>query len=80
MLNSCNSCEYLTKRPGIGNYFIYKCGYWGLITERILPQSTVISAIGKPCPFFKEKVKNAKSKKEENKEANNDENILDITV
>jgi hypothetical protein len=75
-LSNCNTCDYLSKRPGTGNYFIYKCSYWGLLTQRVLPQSVVISSIGKRCPFHKEKA-SLKSKKK-NAEKNNDG--LDITV
>jgi len=52
---NCNYCQYLSKKPGMGNYFIYTCNYWGLTTKRILPQTVVASSIGKKCPFFKEK-------------------------
>ena len=52
---NCYHCIYFHKRPGVGNYFIYKCIYWGITTQKILPQSVVISSIGEKCPFFKKK-------------------------
>ncbi len=52
---NCLNCIYLSKRAGTGNYFIFKCSYWGLTTQKILPQSVIISSIGKKCPFFKQK-------------------------
>ncbi|HOV13110.1 MAG TPA: hypothetical protein PK771_02405 [Spirochaetota bacterium] len=80
MGTGCNSCEYLSKRAGVGNYFVYKCSYWGLVTEKILPQSVVISSLGKPCPFYKEKVKKTKINNDSNKKDNGGDNILDIII
>jgi len=76
--HNCYNCYYLSKRPGAGNYFIYKCSYWGIVTKRILPQSTVISSIGKRCPFFIMIEKNKNKNKKIKKKNNNDE--LDITI
>ena len=64
---NCYHCTFFYKRPGIGNYFIYKCKYWGLESKGILPQSIVISSIGKKCPFFVRK-KNDKKSEEMNKD------------
>lgn len=69
---SCLKCEYLSKRPGIGAYFIWICNYWGLISKKILPQSIVKESIGRECPFFKEKII---KKKDSHSIDNNDDNI-----
>ena len=75
---NCLNCYYLYKRAGVGNYFIYKCNYWGIISQRILPQSVVISAIGKKCPFFRKlESKNVPNKK---KGSNKKNNGLDIII
>jgi hypothetical protein len=79
MVSGCNNCEYLSKRPGIGNYFIYKCSYWGLITQRVLPQSVIISSIGKRCPFFKQKIINSATKKDQ-KSSDSSKDGLDLIV
>ncbi|HOJ63213.1 MAG TPA: hypothetical protein PLE45_02220 [Spirochaetota bacterium] len=74
---SCLKCEYLSKRPGIGNYFIWKCNYWGLICKEILPQYIVASSIGRKCPFFKEKIiKNQKSNNNTTQENNGNIDII----
>ena len=74
---NCLNCAYLSKRVGIGNYFIFNCYYWGLTTQKILPQSVVISSIGKRCPFFKQK----KVKKSNRNINNNNKNKgFDIIV
>ena len=52
---NCFNCIYLSKRPGVGNYFIYKCSFWGIISQNILPHSVVINSIGEKCDFFKER-------------------------
>jgi hypothetical protein len=75
---NCYNCEYFSKRPGVGNYFIYKCAYWGLTTQNIIPQSVVISSIGKKCPFFKEKGKKSIKKIEEKPEKNNPDDGFDL--
>jgi hypothetical protein len=75
--SGCNFCEYLSKRPGAGSYFIYKCAYWGLMTQRVLPQSVVISSIGKRCPFFKERT--TPNKKNDNKNGSGHDG-LDIVI
>lgn len=82
MNRNCNNCEYLSKRAGVGPYFIYKCSYWGLVCERVLPQSVVMSSIGKPCPFFKEKTRRQHSTDDKDKNDNNgnDDNKLDIII
>lgn len=66
---NCLNCEYLSKQAGARNYFIFKCSYWGLITQKVLPQTAVISSIGKRCPFFKQKKykKNIKNLNDEKK-------------
>jgi len=72
-LGSCYNCQYLSKKPGVKNYFVYKCEYWGLVCQGVLPQSVVISSIGKKCPFFKEKLtkpKNSATNKNENNNSN----------
>ena len=74
---NCLNCVYLSKRAGIRNYFIFKCSYWGLTTQKILPQSIIISTIGKRCPFFKQK-KQVKTKKNSFKKNKN--SGLDIIV
>jgi hypothetical protein len=73
---NCNYCEYLSKRPGSGNYFIYKCSYWGIVSQQILPQTAILNSIGKKCPFFKVKNKIKKDTEKNNKPDNN--NNLDI--
>ncbi len=73
---NCFNCIYLSKRPGIRNYFIYKCSYWGLTTQKILPQSVIINSIGKRCPFFKQK----KFGKVNRKLNNKNNNGLDIII
>ena len=79
MERSCNTCKYLSKRPGAGNYFIYKCSYWGLVTQKALPQSIVINSIGKPCPFH---ILKTFSDIKENKNSKSDNNAsgLDIII
>ena len=74
----CFNCYYLSKKPGTKASFIFECKYWGLITERVLPQSVIINSIGKKCPFFKEIIKEVKTQKKE-KKTNQNEN-LDITI
>ena len=64
----CNKCEYLSKRPGVKNCIIYKCGYWGLVCRNSLPQYIVKSSIGKACPFFREKKKNSPPEQKLNKD------------
>lgn len=78
MLNStnCLNCIYLSKRAGVRNYFIFRCSYWGLTTQKILPQTVVINSIGHRCPFFKQK-KIVRSDKNSVKKNNNG---LDIIV
>jgi len=77
---SCYNCKYLTKRAGVGNYFIFKCSYWGLVTQRVLPQSVIIRSIGKSCPFFEQK--EGKKDTKDNPNGNNSPNSsnFDITV
>jgi hypothetical protein len=74
---NCLHCNYLSRKLGRGNYFIYKCNYWGLVTQKVLPQSVVISSIGKRCPFYREKVKMNKNKKNED---NGNDGGLDVIV
>ena len=73
---NCLNCAYLSKRAGVRNYFIFKCSYWGLTTQKILPQSVIINSIGKRCPFFKPK-KSTKTKKN-SIQNNNNNSKLDI--
>ena len=73
---NCFNCAYLSKRPGVGNYFIFKCSYWGLTTQKVLPQSVIISSIGKRCPFFKQK----KTINNNKNSIKNNNNGLDIIV
>lgn len=77
---SCYNCLYLSKRPGVGNYFIFKCSYWGIISQKILPQSVVIESIGKKCPFFTSKKKNINNKKSNKKDIDDKDDDFDITV
>jgi hypothetical protein len=77
-LTTCYNCEYLSKRPGTGNYFIYKCSYWGLVTQNIIPSSVVFNSIGKKCPFFLQKMKI--NKKKNNDTPKDDKDGLDIVI
>jgi hypothetical protein len=78
-VNNCLNCEYLSKRPGgSGGYFIFKCSYWGLVSQNILPQTVVFSSIGKKCPFYKKKELKNNKKINDEKESNSGD--LDITV
>lgn len=54
---NCFNCTYFSKSPGIRNYFIFICHYWGLRSINKLPQLIVFESIGKKCPFFKEGTK-----------------------
>jgi hypothetical protein len=65
--SSCYLCIHLSKRPGKGNYFIYTCNHWGIICQNVLPQSVVISSIGKKCDFFIKKSLSKNIIKTENK-------------
>ena len=75
---NCNQCEYLSKRPGSGNYYIYKCSYWGIVSQQILPQTVIFNSIGKKCPFFKQKTKINKTTEKNGKKTLDDN--LDITI
>jgi hypothetical protein len=77
-LTTCYNCEFLSKRPGAGNYFIYKCSYWGLVTQNIIPSSVVFSSIGKKCPFFVKK--NITVKKNDKEVTEKGKGGLDIIV
>lgn len=72
----CLKCLYLSKKPGMGAYFIWRCNYWGLVCKKILPEYIVASSIGEKCPFFKQKIV---KKKEEFKNNNLNSNI-DIII
>lgn len=52
---NCLTCYYLHKRPGIGNYFIYTCQKFGVVTKRYTPYRIVSTSIGEKCPFFMQK-------------------------
>jgi hypothetical protein len=78
---SCIHCQFLSKRPGAGPFFIYKCGYWGLVTKQVLPMTVVIQSIGKRCPFFiarKSVIEKEVDKKKET--GGDDDGDLDITI
>jgi hypothetical protein len=77
--STCITCKYFSKRPGSGSYFINKCSYWGIVSQNILPQSIVISSIGKRCPFFKQKILK-KNKIETDVKKNNSDNNFDIII
>jgi len=68
---SCYNCTYFSKKPGIKNYFIYLCSYWGLKSINKLPQKVIYESIGKNCPFYNEK-KNLNIKKNDDKNGKND--------
>lgn len=72
---NCYHCEYLSKRAGAGNYFIYKCSYWGIVTQNVLPHTAVISSIGRRCPFFKPKKVKSNDIKNNNKKINDDNDL-----
>jgi hypothetical protein len=76
---NCNFCEYLSKRAGTGNYFIYICKHWGITSQGILPQSVIINTIGKKCPFFKKNNNIKKTKEKTNISEKKDDN-LDIII
>jgi len=59
---NCNKCIFFSKKPGIKNYFIFICKYWGLESINKLPNLIIFESIGKKCPFFKEKINQNKSK------------------
>ena len=80
---NCYNCMYFSKRPGVRNYFIYKCSYWGIISQKVLPQSVIISSIGKRCPFFKKKINKKQFIKKDNKKIddnNFNDDDLDIII
>ncbi len=77
---NCLNCIYLYKRPGAGNYFIYKCNYWGLETKNIIPQSVIINSIGKKCPFYIKKEINKNKKKEDNPDKEKNDNDSGIII
>ncbi|HBD92644.1 MAG: hypothetical protein A2015_03770 [Spirochaetes bacterium GWF1_31_7] len=52
---NCHTCSYLSKKSGLGQYFIYTCTKWGLVTKRIIPYATVANSIGELCPFYIQK-------------------------
>ncbi len=74
--NDCLNCIYLSRRPGMGAYFIWTCHYWGLVSKKILPQYIVASSIGKKCPFFKQKI----IKKDKPQNINSNNNEIDIII
>ena len=76
MKEGCLNCAYLSKRPGMGAYFIWTCNYWGLISKKILPQYVVSSSIGEKCPFFKQKI----IKKNNHQQNKNKESNIDIII
>jgi hypothetical protein len=80
--SNCYQCIYLSKRPGAGNYFIFKCSYWGIMSQQVLPQSAVINSIGKRCEFFVKKKDSASSEKNKKKSELYiyDEKDIDFTV
>ena len=80
---NCYSCTYLSKRSGAGNYFIFTCKYWGIITKKILPQQAVIESIGKKCPFYniiKRSIINKAVNKDNQNNNKKDKNGLDILI
>jgi len=79
---NCYNCRFFYRRPGVKNYFIYKCSYWGIVSKNILPQIVVMQSIGKKCPFFKMKNNNKKDNKKNNDDnkINKDDDDLDIII
>lgn len=52
---NCHKCIFFNKSPGIRNYFIFFCSFWGLKSINKLPYYVIFESIGKECPFFKQK-------------------------
>ncbi len=72
---SCYSCIYFSKKPGLKNYFIYICSYWGLKSINKLPQIVIYESIGKKCPFFTQN-KSSDTKRTEKKGKDDNLNII----